>query len=150
MNGVQISVLISFMVDHNEYGLGHKTNLGPCGKITSRELGEKLLREVNRAGPPIMTSEQLKAAWTTKKNDAKEKLAAHKKEKAKTGNTRMTALLTEQEETVCKLFKNFALDIFINECFGFGNVSQLCVDERDPDHTDLPTSPIYCTGPLIG
>ncbi|KAJ8671591.1 hypothetical protein QAD02_002850 [Eretmocerus hayati] len=129
-NRTQERIVINSIVDHTEVGLGHQTNLGPNGKITYRALWDRLLCAVNRAGPPLMTNDQLMKAWTSMRLEAKDKMATFKKQKAKTGNTAMTAILTEKDQEICKLFNNFALDTFINEIFGFGLESQLlCVDK---------------------
>ncbi|KAJ8684666.1 hypothetical protein QAD02_020459 [Eretmocerus hayati] len=58
-NYTQKIIVISFMVDHDEFAKGHQTDLGPYGRITYRDMWDRLLQDVNQTGPP-MTREQLK------------------------------------------------------------------------------------------
>ncbi|KAJ8672059.1 hypothetical protein QAD02_003318 [Eretmocerus hayati] len=119
-NRTQEKIVVRFMFDHPEVGKGHQTNLGPNGKIVYRQLLDRLLQDVNCAGP-AMTIERLLSAWTAKRLSAKEKLPDYRNQKKETGNEPMTETLTDEEKTICNLFKNFALPTFLEENFGFGH-----------------------------
>ncbi|KAJ8682975.1 hypothetical protein QAD02_018767 [Eretmocerus hayati] len=159
LNLTQEKIVIAFMIEHSEVGKGHQTSLGPNGKILYRQLLDRLLADVNCAGPP-MTLEQLRNAWTARKLDAKDRMVEHRKQKKKTGNMRMTAVLTEQEEAICKLFKDFALPLFLDENFGFGLKSKLTIDDDEKEQRFLPSekrliigfmekNPTYVDGMLV-
>ncbi|KAJ8671610.1 hypothetical protein QAD02_002869 [Eretmocerus hayati] len=118
------------MIDHSEVGLGHITDLGPNGRIRYRQLLERLLQDVNSAGPR-MTIAQLLSAWENRKNKAKNNLADYMTETRRTRNTPITAILSKQYDAINKLFKNFALPEFIHESFGFGYQSHSHSDKEE-------------------